>query len=111
MRFQANGKISERPRKQRGIAHFLIRAGLVNRAKLRQFFMGNLAVFARPTLAQGDMLDNGDAVHLAHFNNQHPDLMVAPNVIALCGGSIAAVVLIDVPIRLNLPRRFNNDNH
>lgn len=40
-----NGKVGECPRKQRGIAHFLICAVLFNRAKLRQFLMGNLSVF------------------------------------------------------------------
>lgn len=41
-----NGKVGECPRKQGGIAHFLIGAGLIDRAKLRQFFVGNLVVFA-----------------------------------------------------------------
>ena len=44
------------------------------------------------------MLDNGDAVHLAHFDNQFPDLMIAPDIVTLCGGTIATVKLIDVPI-------------
>ena len=108
--FQPNGQVCVTPCKQGGIAHFLIGSGLVNRAKLRQFLVGNLAVFPRPTFPQWDMLDNGDTVNLAHFDNQFPDLMIAPDIVTLCGGTIAAVILIDVPIRLNYPGRFDHDN-